>query len=148
MSKEAIAIDKKKAIDLAAIQERMLQLDGQIEIPVNHIFSGGVYVRQIEIPAGALVMGKRHRRETCNMLLKGKLAVYVEEGKPPVTITGPMIFTSPPFTKKFAYCLEDAVFVNIIPTDKTDPEEIEAEVIIPEQEYLALIEMEEKKCLS
>lgn len=140
------AIEKK--LDLAAIEAKMLHMEGQIDIPVNHIFSGGVYIRQIDIPKGALIMGKRHRRETCNMLVKGSLAVYVEEGKPPVVITGPMIFTSPPYAKKFAYCLEDVVFINIIPTTKTDPDEIESEIIIPEQEYLSLEQKEEAKCLS
>jgi hypothetical protein len=128
----------EKALDLPSIEKRMLEMDGQIEIPVNHIFSAGVYIRQIEIPAGAIVMGKRHRVAMCNILLKGKLEVYVEEGKPPMIIEAPYIFTSQPFSKKFAHCLEEAIFLNIIPTNETDPVEIENKVIIPEQEYKAL----------
>jgi hypothetical protein len=127
-----------KKLDLAAIEARMFECENQIDIPVEHIFSGGVYIRQVTIPKGTLVMGKRHRFSTCNMLLKGTLAVYVEEGKPPMTITAPTVFTSEPFAKKFAYCIEDAVFVNVIPTDLTDPDEIEEKRIIPEQEYIAL----------
>src|SRR5512146_1314613 len=102
----------QKPLDLMAIETKMLERE-QVDIPLTHIFSGGVYIRQVEMPAGTLVMGKRHRHETCNVLLKGKLAVFVEEGKPPMTIEGPAIFTSAPNAKKFAYCIEDAVFVNI-----------------------------------
>jgi hypothetical protein len=124
----------------------MLGLPGQIKIPTDHIFSGGVYIRQVKIPVGTLVMGMRHRNATCNILLKGVLQVYVEEGKPPITIVGPHIFTSPPGAKKFAYCQEEAIFINIIPTNEIDPDEIERQVIIPEQEYLA--QKEEARCLS
>ena len=131
-------VDEPIALDLMAIEAKMLAHPNQIEIPVEHIFSGGVYIRQIIIPKGTWIMGKRHRFESCNMLLKGKLAVYVEEGKPPMMIEGPMIFTSPPLAKKFAYCMEEAIFANVLPTDLTDPDEIEKVFIIPEQEYLAL----------
>ena len=134
-----------KTPDLAAIEQRMLQCEGQVEIPVNHHFGGGVYIRQIDIKAGTLIMGKRHRHETCNILLKGTLLVYVAEDKPPVSMSGPAIFTTPPGTKKFAYCQEDAVFLNVIPTTETDPDEVERQWIIPEEEYLAL---KEGACLS
>ncbi len=133
-------------VDLARIESTMLTMEQQIDIPVEHIFSAGVYIRQIVIPAGTLIMGKRHRYECCNILLKGTLLVYVDEDKPPVPMSGPVIFTTPPGTKKFAYCKEEAVFLNIIPTKETDPDEIERQFIIPEQEYLAL--KEEPKCLS
>lgn len=132
----------EKAIDLAAIEARMKKLEVQIDLPVEHIFSAGVYMRSIKIPAGVLIMGKRHRGATCNILMSGKLALYVGEDQPPKIIEGPMIFTSPPMTKKFAYCIEEAVFANVIPTDETDPDKIEERVIIPEPEYLALIEKE------
>jgi hypothetical protein len=128
-----------RALPLAAIEERMLQ-EAQVEIPVEHVFSGGVYVRQVTIPAGCLVMGKRHRHETCNILIKGVLMVYTSETSPPLTVTAPCVFTTPPYTKKFAYCLEEAVFLNVLPTPLTDVDEIERQFIIPEPEYLALKE--------
>lgn len=135
-----------KRIDLAAIQERMMRMPNRMELPVSHLFAGGVYLRTVTIPAGVLVMGKRHRGETCNILLKGKLAVYVNETDPPAIITAPAVFSSPPLTKKFAYCIEEAMFINAFPTDETDPERIEAKVIIPETEYLEM--KEAQQCLS
>jgi len=137
---------RPQRINLAEIEARMCAMeDRKIEIPVEHIFSAGVYVRQITIPAGSLVMGKRHRHATCNILLKGVLTVYTDEDMPPVTVSGPLIFTTEPCAKKFAYCHEEAVFLNVIPTDSTDPDEIEKAWIIPEDEYLML--KEGAKCL-
>ena len=133
-------------LNLSALEAHMKTMPGQIEIPVEHVFSGGIYLRSITIPAGALVMGKRHRGATCNILMKGKLAVYTTEHEPPTIIEAPRIFTSPPYAKKFAYCIEEAVFVNAFPTDETDPERIEARVIIPEREYLEM--KEAQQCLS
>jgi hypothetical protein len=80
------------------------------------------------------------------MLLKGILRCYTEAGQPMKTLIGPCIFTTPPGTKKFAYCEEEAIFVNVIPTDEKDPEVIEKLFIIPEQEYLG--KYKETLCLS
>jgi hypothetical protein len=140
---------ESKPIDLMDIESRMLA-QTQVEIPTDHIFSGGVYIRQITVPAGTLIMGKRHRHETCNMLLKGTLLVYVDENLPPIPMTAPMIFTTPPGTKKFAYCQDEVVFINVLPTKETDIDEIERQFIIPETEYRDMIEIEKgaMKCLS
>jgi hypothetical protein len=128
---EIIPAPKFELID---IEREMLKYE-QVDVPLYHHWSGGVYIREIRIPAGSYIMGKRHRYETCNILLKGTLLVYVDDGKPPVPMTGPVIFTTQPNAKKFAYCQEEAIFLNIIPTKETDPEEIERLFIIPEQEY-------------
>jgi hypothetical protein len=63
-------------LNLAVLEAHMKRMPHQVDIPVDHVFSGGIYLRSITIPAGTLVMGKRHRGATCNILMKGKLAVY------------------------------------------------------------------------
>jgi len=127
-------------LDLAKIEERMLQCE-QIEIPLTHIFSGGVYIRQIEVPRGAVIIGKRHRFASCNMLLKGKMEFFNEQDKSSEIFEAPYQFTSKPMGKKLALCLEDAIFAEVIPTELTDPEEVERKFIIPEEEYLKLKEL-------
>ena len=118
--------------------ERELGKLPQLELPLVHTFSGGVYIRELTIPKGAIIIGKRHRHETCNILMKGELELWVGEGLPTRRIKGPLLFTSPPLTKKAAVCIEEAVFMNIHPTEETDLEKIEAHFIIPEKEYLEL----------
>jgi len=126
-----------KDLDICEI-ERILAEFPQIEEVVDHIFSGGVYIRQLSIPDKSLIIGKRHRHETCNILMRGTMLLYAGDGNPPLTITAPFQFTSAPNVKKMAYCLEDCVFMNIHPTEKTDLEEIENDFIITEDEFLAL----------
>lgn len=125
----------KSQLQLKELENELLKME-QVEIPTTHTFSGGVYLRQIFIPKGTIIIGKRHRHETCNILLSGSLILYMGEDVPTQRIDGPFLFTSAPNTKKMAYCVEDAVFVNIHPTKETDLEKIEQEFIIPEEEYL------------
>ena len=125
----------KSQLSLKELEDKLLTLS-QVDIPTEHVFSGGIYIRQVLMPKGTIVIGKRHKHETCNMLVRGTLALYMGKDKPVSIISGPFLFTSPPGTKKMAYCCEDSVFINMHPTDKIDLEEIEAEFIIPEQEYI------------
>lgn len=110
----------------------------QEELEIVHTFSGGVYIREMHIPKGIFILGKRHRHETCNILLKGTLSVYLGDGKPVVKVTGPLVMTSDPMVRKIAYCHKDTVFLNIHPTQETDIGKIEDEFIITEQEYLGI----------
>ena len=120
----------------------------QVEIPTTHNFMGGVYVREILIPKGTLLIGKRHRHETCNMVLKGTLSVYMGQHLPVKTLIGPCIFPSEPYAKKMGYAHTDVVFVNIHPTKETDFKKIEDEFIITEKEYVELIENTDKKTIT
>lgn len=122
-----------------ALEREMRKLP-QKELEVVNTFSGGVYLREMHIPAGTFIIGKRHRHETCNVLLKGTLSVYLGDNKPVVKVSGPLIMTSEPMVRKIAYCHEDAVFINLHPTTETDVEKIEQEFIVTEQEFLAIKE--------
>ena len=134
----------KKEPSLKDVEDWMLEFP-QVEAPVTHNFAEGVYVRELFIPADSWIMGKRHRYETCNILLKGKLSLYMGSGVPAKTIEAPLIFNSKPGTKKFAYAHEDTIFLNIHPTTETDVDKIEQEFIISEEEFEKLDYSEIKK---
>jgi len=119
---------------LSSLEKEMLNFP-QVECNLTHNFAEGVYVRELFIPEDTWIMGKRHRYETCNILLKGKLSLYVGPGIPAKTIEAPMIFNSKPGVKKFAYAHEDTIFLNIHPTPEIDVEKIEQEFIISEEEF-------------
>lgn len=99
----------------------------QVDCPVTHHFSNGVYARECFIPSGSVVVGKIHRQECINILAQGELTLVTEEGLQ--RITAPYTFISPPFTKKAAIAHSDVVFINVIATDKTDPGEIETDMV-------------------
>jgi hypothetical protein len=124
--------------DLYELEKRLGKLE-QMDLTdkYDHIHMGGVYIRQLNIPKGSLIIGKRHRRASCNMLLQGSLLIYSETG-PPQVIEAPLVFESAPNVKKMGFAITDVVFANVHPTDKTDLDEIEREFIIPEEEFLRI----------
>lgn len=102
--------------------EAMMLAAPQIDCPVTHHFGPGIYMREAFLPAGTYVMGHAHKNEHMNIMLKGKMAVIVNgEAK---VIDGPYIFTGQP-GRKFAYIIEDTVFVNAYATEETDIEKLE-----------------------
>lgn len=139
----------KKKLDLADLETEFLKLpdEMQVETPLVHHFADGVYVRELLIPKGTIIIGKRHRFETCNILLQGKISLYMGENIPVKTLKAPAIFNSKPGTKKMGFTHEDTIFLNIHPTSEKDLDKIEEEFIIPEEEFVIEIERGEKQCL-
>lgn len=109
----------------------------QLDIETTHDFYNGLYVRSIFIPAGSLIVGKRHRQHTLNILMKGKM--IITDGDTSFEVSAPYMVESLPMTKKAAYALEDSIWSNIHVTEETDLEELEKIFIIPEEEYTNLI---------
>lgn len=119
---------------VVAIEVEMLKRE-QVEIPVRHYFSPGVYAREITIPKGATVTGKIHKFAQLNILSKGEMMVLTEEGIRHVR--APFTVVSPPGTKRIAHALEECVWTTIHATDETDPAKIESYVVVDtEQQYL------------
>lgn len=115
--------------------EKILSSYDQLEIPTQHIFAGGVYIRQITIPKDAFLIGKRHRYKTCDIMLSGSMVLYNGFGKEPIKITAPIITESPAFKKKMGYAYEETVWLNAFPTDSTDIDGIERDIFISEDAF-------------
>lgn len=122
-----------KTPTLAQIQamEAILAPLPQVECPVEHYFSPGQYTRKCSIPAGSIVVGKMHRHQHPTFLLSGTVRINTDKGME--EITGPHIWISQEHAKRALYTLTDCVFatVHLNPTDTTDLEAIEADVIVP-----------------
>ena len=107
----------------------------QVELPVNHYFSLGIYARELHIPKGVTLTGKIHKFEQLNILAKGKMKVLV--GNIIKEVEAPFVVVSPPGTKRIATTLEDCVWITVHGTHETDLELIEKEFIAQdENEYL------------
>jgi hypothetical protein len=50
------------------------------DCPLVHSFGGGMYVREIFIPAGMMLTGKIHKHEHPNFLMAGKVSMITEDG--------------------------------------------------------------------
>ena len=98
------------------------------ECPLTHSFSEGMYTREIFIPAGTILVGKIHRHEHPNFILKGSVVVLTESGGQEEFIA-PTYMISPAGTKRVVYTYEDTVWVTVHATNCKTPEEAEAEII-------------------
>ena len=141
-----IPMDKMQAT-MADLEAKMLQFP-QADCPITHEYADGVYCRKMFAKAGTLVIGKRHRLRTLNFLLSGEVTVYAGQSMPVKRIKAPASFTSDAMTKKLLFFHEDSIFANIIPTNEIDPDVIEQQFMIPEDEFVKLLEKEGQKCLS
>lgn len=96
-------------------------------MPLKHTFGDGLYVRDLTIPKGSLVVGKIHKKRTLNLLLKGDITILTENGLK--RIKAPHYFIAPPGNKKIGYTHEDTIWLNILATNETDLDKIEDEFI-------------------
>jgi len=99
--------------------------------PLKHSFSDGIYVREISIPAGSLVVGKIHKHDHPNFLLKGEVMVVTEDGME--KLKAPLSMISKPGTKRALYAITDLTWTTIHanPTNTEDLEELEENIIAP-----------------
>ena len=114
----------------------------QIDCPVEHRFAPGCYIREIFMPKGSLVVGKIHLTEHFNVILKGKVTVATVDGVE--THEAPYTFVSPAGIQKVVYMHDDCIWQTVHPTDKTDPDEIEAEIITENYDMLECNELIKK----
>lgn len=100
----------------------------QVEMPLTHRFTPGLYVRQIFMPKGTLVISKIHKTEHPFVCLNGHAAVWIE-GVGIEQVRAGHIGITKPGTRRILWMHEDTVWVTFHPTDKTDLKEIEDDVI-------------------
>ena len=128
---------------ICAIEAEMLKLP-QIEIPVKHYFSHGMYAREITVPANALIIGLIHKYPQINILSKGTIRVLIDETIREITASYTVV--SEPGIKRIAYAVTECVWTTIVHTFKTDVEEIEKEFFAySEQEYEDFVKQQIEK---
>jgi hypothetical protein len=113
--------------------------------PLTHSFSSGIYVREIFIPAGMFVVGKIHKHDHPNFLLKGDVVVVTEDGVE--ELSAPMSMISKAGTKRALYAKTDLVWttIHLNPTDTQNIEELEEDIIASSyEEYEAFKKLEDK----
>ena len=100
------------------------------DCPLKHTFCEGIYVRQIAMPAGTVCVGKIHRHEHPNFLMKGRVTVVTEEGGIE-ELKGPLVMMSPAGTQRAVYVHEDALWVTIHhnPDNEKDLDKLEDFII-------------------
>ena len=111
------------------LQGEMSKLPQQ-DLPTEHYFSGGMYCKKLWRPAGTLIVGKVHKKDHFFVCAAGEIIAWSEKGM--VTLKAGDIIESKAGTKRVTLAVQDSIGVTVHQTDKTDLEEIEAELIEPD----------------
>jgi len=112
----------------------------------------GIYTREIFIPKGMILIGKKHRGPCVNIIAKGSLVLketLTDEGR---TLTVPenetITFVTQAGVQKIGLTLKDTIFINIFSNVKAKTlESVEEELIIPCEKLNKHIANKEQKCL-
>ena len=138
-------IQNKSYIDTVRDVQQQIQDNAElIDVPVEHHFAPGVYMRQMNAKAGTVVVSKMHRTEHMNILLTGSLTVATENGIE--LLKAPVVLKSMPGTKRIGYFHEDSTWITVHPTNETDLNLIEQQVIVPESEIDQFLASLQNQC--
>jgi len=102
--------------------------------PLKHTFADGIYVRQMSMGIGTVVVGAIHKHLHVWFLLSGHISVATEENVE--DYIAPCYVVAKPGTKRVIYANEDSIFVNIHknPTNSQDIEWLEKEIVAKTRE--------------
>lgn len=114
------------------IEKKMLN-EPQVEVPLHHAFAPNVYLRQVTMPKGTVVIGHQHKTEHFNIVMSGKATVFID-GKLE-EIVAPSIFKSSANVRKILFIHETMIWATVHPTDETDINKLEDELIVKSQSF-------------
>src|SRR5574337_250051 len=117
------------------------------ELPVTHHFSDNIYCREIFMPAGSVVVGKKHATRHLNIVLSGECVVWTVHGKKNLK-TG-MIFESLAGEQKVVLMKTDVRFLTIHynPDNLREEAELEGKYIRSEEQLPLFPELETRPLL-
>ena len=97
--------------------------------PLKHTFADSIYVRQMDMKAGSMVVGAIHNHLHVWFLLTGRLAVVTE--KTIEEFIAPCYVLAEPGSKRVIYAMEESIFVNVHKNPKNieDINKLESEIV-------------------
>ena len=141
-------LEKKSELrsKIMQLQEVMLAMPDhmtQADFKTEHYFSPGIYMREMTMPKGSVVIGKIHKTEHMCVVAKGSVSVVTEDGTK--TYTAPCVVHSMPGAKRALHALEETVWINVHhnPTNEKDLEKIDEIFVVDTFEQF--LEFTEKK---
>jgi hypothetical protein len=130
VARKAMESPAQRVVDWMQAKFKMLP---QVDCPLTHTFTPGIYTRSIFVPAGTLVISKIFKQEFPFVVAQGLVSIWVE-GVGVLKVKAPYCGVTLPGTRRIIYHHTDVVFITFHATDKTDVNEIEKDVIFnPEQ---------------
>ena len=99
----------------------------QVECPLVHRFTPGLYTREIFMPKGTLIISRVHKTEHPFAVLAGRATVWAEDGGV-VTVEAGHLGITQPGTRRMLYILEDCRWATFHPTTETDLAKLQDEL--------------------
>jgi quercetin dioxygenase-like cupin family protein len=124
---------------IEAVEEQLLQLE-QIDCPLVHRFAPNVYMREVTMPAGSFIIGHEHKTEHFNVVLTGKARVMIDGVIE--DIIAPCVFVSKPAVRKVLYIVEEMKWATIHPTEETNLEILDSNLIKKSDSFVRYSEIE------
>lgn len=103
-----------KYAKVEALQAEMLKMP-QFEPPTEHTFHGGMYCRQVSIPAGCTIVGKKHKQDHFFVIMSG--IVCIVDNDEARTVNAPALIKSTVGVKRAIHALTDTVFMTFHATE-------------------------------
>ncbi len=99
------------------------------QLPINHFFMDGVYIREMTMRPGLAIIGAIHKHLHMCFLVKGHVSVANENET--VDYVAPCYIISTPGIKRVLYAHEESVWYNVHknPTATEDVSQIEKDVV-------------------
>ena len=97
--------------------------------PLKHTFADGIYVRQMNMNKGSVVVGAIHKHLHVWFLLTGHISVVTEDNTE--DYIAPCYVVATPGTKRVIKANEDSIFVNVHknPTNSQDISFLEKDIV-------------------
>ena len=90
------------------------------------------------MPEGTFIIGHEHKTRHFNVVLTGRAAVMMDGEVR--EIIAPATFVSEPGVRKILYIREDMRWQTIHPTDETDVEKLEDQLVVKSASFLKYME--------
>ena len=147
-----VSINKRKSI--LDLQSLLIENADEVNIvthqdshlfPLKHTFADGIYVRQMSMGKGTVVVGAIHKHLHVWFLLTGHISVITEDKNE--DYIAPCYVVAEPGTKRVIYANENSLFVNIHknPSNTQDIDKLTKEIVADtHEEYEEYINNQKK----
>ncbi len=127
-----VSTEGHQAID--ALEQKMMAMPAA-DCPLQHVFTNGLYGRTIFMPAGSVITSKIHKTQHQFVCSMGHCLVWIDNVGWQ-DIKAPHVGVTQPGTRRVLLVLEDTIWTTFHPTDETDVDVIESQIIEPHSEHL------------
>ena len=125
IAREAMKTPAQQQVTAMLEQSKKLP---QVDCPLIHRFTKGLYTREIFMPKGTFIISKIHKTEHPFVIVKGCVSVWIE-GEGVKRFMAPYVGITKPGTRRILFIHEDCSWLTFHPTEKTTPEAVEEDVI-------------------